>query len=441
MNGLGTANAPPGEPAHSARRALVAGSVGNFNEWYEFGIYGFFATLIAATFFSPTHSSDFESLINAYASFAITFFFRPLGAVLFGRIGDRVGRRPTLITALLLMSFSTTAIGILPTYAQVGGLAPVLITLVRVVQGLSAGGEFGGAVSVMTEFAPRGRRGLYGAWQSLSVALGLLAGAASAAAVVTFVSADALQAWGWRVPFLAAFPLGLIALWLRLRLEETPSFRHAQAEPARGVAVRMRPGAGEVLATTALGIARVMGWSAAGYTLLVVLPSYLHATLNTGLREALMATVLANLGFALSILPAGAASDRYGRRAVMLAGMAIVIMLALPLYALLQSGHAPLGAKVLALLVMGAAVGLVAGPGPAMLSEMFPTSVRYTGLGLAYALSNAVFAGSAGLIITAAIKITGNGNIPAYYVIATGSISLIALATSGGDAHRHALRE
>lgn len=441
MDAPSTANTPPGMRARSARRALVAGSVGNFIEWYDFGNYGFFATLIAANFFSPTQSSDIESLIEAYGSFAITFFFRPLGAVLFGRIGDRVGRRPTLITALLLMSFSTTAIGILPTYAQAGGLAPLLILLVRVIQGLSAGGEFGGAVSVVTEFAPRGRRGLYGAWQSFTVALGLLAGAASAAAIVRLLSADALRVWGWRMPFLAAFPLGLIALCLRLRLEETPSFRHAQAEPSRGIVVRPRPGAGEVLATTAIGIGRVMGWSAAGYTLLVVLPSYLHAMLNTSLREALMVTVLANLGFALSILPAGAASDRYGRRAVMLAGMAVVVVLALPLYTLLQSGHAPLGIQALGLLVTGAAVGLVAGPGPAMLSEMFPTSVRYTGLGLVYSLSNAVFAGSAGLIITVAIKITGNGNIPAYYLISTGSISLIALATLRGDAHRHALRD
>lgn len=170
------------QPAAAAsHRTLVAGSVGNFIEWYEFAIYGFFATVIAANFFSASGGSDLESLIKTYASFALAFFFRPLGAALFGYLGDRYGRRLTLIAVLLLMSGATTLIGLLPAYATLGVWAPILITLVRCLQGLSAGGEFGDAVSVMTEFAPPGRRGLYGAWQSFTVALGLLVGAAAAA--------------------------------------------------------------------------------------------------------------------------------------------------------------------------------------------------------------------------------------------------------------------
>ncbi|HEY0472401.1 MAG TPA: MFS transporter, partial [Kribbella sp.] len=191
------------------RRSLVAGTVGNFVEWYEFGAYGFFATVIAANFFSSTSTSDAESLIKTYASFALAFFFRPIGAAVFGRLGDRIGRRPTLIIVLVLMTLSTTLIGLLPTYATVGAAAPWLLTLVRALQGLSAGGEFGGAVSIMTEFAPRNKRGLYGAWQSLTVALGLLVGAGLAAILATALSAEALKDWGWRVPFLLALPLGL----------------------------------------------------------------------------------------------------------------------------------------------------------------------------------------------------------------------------------------
>ncbi|TDO67654.1 putative MFS family arabinose efflux permease [Kribbella sp. VKM Ac-2571] len=416
------------------RRSLLAGTVGNFVEWYEFGAYGFFATVIAANFFSSTATSDAESLIKTYASFALAFFFRPIGAAIFGRVGDRIGRRPTLILVLLLMTLSTTLIGLLPTYASVGAAAPWLLTLVRALQGLSAGGEFGGAVSIMTEFAPRTKRGLYGAWQSFTVALGLLAGAGLAAILATTLSKEALSDWGWRVPFLVALPLGLVALWLRLKLDETPSFTRVQEEP--------RPAAaGEVAKAIALGIGRLMGWSAAGYTFLVVMPSYLQATLHATFQQALVATVLANTGFAVSILPAGWLSDRIGRRPVMVAGAALVVVLAFPLMNLLQDKESGNAAKGLAVFVAGLVVGLMAGPGPAMLAEMFPTRARYTGLGLAYSLSNAVFSGSAGLIITELIKRTKNVDIPAWYVVVTCAVSVIALLTLRGDDYRRELRD
>lgn len=421
------------------RRALVAGSVGNFIEWYEFGVYGFLATIIAANFFTPTGGSAVEALIKTYASFALAFFFRPIGAALFGRIGDRIGRRPTLVLVLLLMSAATTLIGVLPTYATVGAAAPLLLTGVRVLQGLSAGGEFGGAVSVMTEFAPAGRRGLFGSWQSFTVALGLLGGAAVSAVLATALTTAQLNAWGWRIPFLLALPLGLVALWLRLKLEETPSFRRVGAPGSAVTAQVVRPGPGEVARAIALGIGRLMGWSAAGYTFLVVIPSYLQTSLHATFQQALVATVLANAGFAATIIPAGLLSDRVGRRPVMLTGTLLIVALALPLLNLLQDPAGSLVGKGVAVLVAGAVVGLIAGPGPAMLSEMFPTTVRYTGLGLAYSLSNAVFSGSAGLIITALIAATSNLDIPAYYVMATGAVSAVALATLRGAAHQHAL--
>jgi MFS transporter, MHS family, proline/betaine transporter len=422
----------------STRRAVVAGTVGNFIEWYEFGVYGFFATIIAANFFSPDGSAGLESLVKTYASFALAFFFRPIGAALFGRVGDRIGRKPTLVLVLLLMTGATFLIGVLPTYAAVGAAAPWLLTLIRVLQGLSAGGEFGGAVSVMTEFAPTGRRGLYGSWQSFTVALGLLAGAGLAAILGAVLSADQLTAWGWRIPFLLALPLGLVALWLRLRLEETPSFRRAVATTGEAPA---RPGAWQTTRAIAVGAARLMGWSAAGYTFLVVMPAYLQSSLGASFQQALVATVVANAGFAATILPAGLLSDRIGRRPVMLAGTVLILVLALPLLDVLQDKSSGPLLQGLAVLVAGGAVGLIAGPGPAMLSEMFPTGVRYTGLGLAYSLSNAVFSGSAGLIITALIAATSDLDIPAYYVMATCVVSAIALATLRGDDHRRPLEE
>ncbi|MEV8427474.1 MFS transporter [Streptomyces sp. HUAS 31] len=403
-----------------SRKALVAGSVGNFIEWYEFGVYGYFATIIAARFFTPEGGSEVEALVRTYASFALAFFFRPVGAALFGRLGDRIGRRPVLILVITLMTVATTLIGALPTYATVGALAPWLLTFLRVLQGLSAGGEFGGAVSVMTEFAPPGRRGLYGSWQSFTVALGLLGGAGVAALLATALTEEQLGDWGWRLPFLLTLPLGLGALWLRLRLDETPAFREErQAE---------RPPAREVAGAIALGAGRIMGWAAAGYTFLVVLPSYLQSTLDASFQQALIATVLANFGFAVTIVPAGLLSDRFGRRPVMLTGAVLVVLLAVPLLNLLQDPGVSLTVKGAAVWGAGAVVGLMAGPGPAMLAELFPTNVRYTGLGLAYALSNAVFSGCAGLIITETIERTGSVDIPAYYAAATCAVSVLALA-------------
>ncbi|MDX3229294.1 MFS transporter [Streptomyces sp. ME19-01-6] len=437
----------PGEAVRPTRRALVAGSVGNFIEWYEFGVYGYFATVIAANFFTPEGGNDLEGLVKTYASFALAFFFRPIGAAVFGRLGDRIGRRPTLILVVLLMTAATTLIGLLPTYDTVGAAAPWLLTFLRVVQGLSAGGEFGGAVSIMTEFAPDGRRGLYGAWQSFTVALGLLGGAGVAALLATVLSEQALNDWGWRLPFVLTLPMGLGALWLRLRLEETPAFRGAGG--ARGTERQSggaadpapTPPAKEVAWAIVLGAGRIMGWAAAGYTFLVVLPSYLQSTLGASFRQALIATVVANLGFAASIIPAGWLSDRIGRRPVMLSGAALVTVSAIPLLNLLQDADRSNLVKGLAVFAAGAAVGLMAGPGPAMLAEMFPTRVRYTGLGLAYALSNAVFSGCAGLIITKTIERTGEVDIPAYYTTVTCAISLLALLTLRGDDHRGPLRE
>jgi MFS family permease len=427
---------PTAAPAAGGRRTLLAGSVGNFIEWYEFGVYGCFATVIAAHYFTPAGAEGHGGegpLISTYAAFAVAFFFRPVGALLFGRIGDRVGRRPALVLVIGLMTLATTLIGLLPTRATAGPAATVLLVLLRVVQGLSAGGEFGGAVALLTEYAPPGRRGRCGAWQSFTVALGLLAGA-GAAALASLLSPAALHAWGWRVPFLLALPLGLTALWLRTTLPDAPE--HSTGGPSPGGSGRA--GAGPARAV-ALGVGRIMGWAAAGYAFLVVLPSYLQASLGASLREALVATAVANLGFAAAILPAGSLSDRIGRRPVMLAGALAVVFLALPLLHLLQDPAAAAPAKAAAVFGAGSAVGLLAGPGPAMLAEMFPAAVRCTGLGVTYALAGSVFSGCAGLVITAVTAATGNPDVPALYAAGACALSALALAGLRGDAHRRPL--
>ncbi|MGW4684771.1 MFS transporter [Streptomyces sp. NPDC004244] len=430
-----------------SRRALLAGCVGNLVEWYEFGVYGCLVTVIADNFFAARGpAGGAGALLATYASFALAFFFRPVGALLFGRLGDRAGRRPALVASVTVMTLATTAIGLLPTRDAIGVAAPVLLTVLRVLQGLSAGGEFGGAVSLMTEHAPPGRRGLHGAFQSFTVALGLLAGAATAALLATVLPTAALYAWGWRIPFLLALPLGAVALWLRTGVEEPPV--PAPVAPVAGAGPDRAgwlpsagaPGPAPVVYAVVLGIGRVMGWSAAGYTFLVVLPSHLQTVLGASVRDALLATALANLGFAAAILPAGALSDRIGRRPVMVFGALSVVLLAFPLLRLLHSPTAATGTKAGAVLLAGVLVGLLAGPGPAMLAEMFPRRIRCTGLGVAYALANAVFSGCAGLVITALTARTGSPDVPAFYAAGACAVSTVALLTLGGDDHLEPLR-
>ncbi|HAU8263669.1 TPA: MHS family MFS transporter [Kluyvera intermedia] len=420
---------------YAQKRALIAGSIGNFIEWYEFAVYGFLATVIAKNFFTLTGESAITSLILTYAAFAVAFFFRPLGAVVFGRMGDRIGRKPTLIIVLVLMTLATTAIGLVPVYASIGVAAPLLITLLRILQGLFAGGEYGGAVSLMTEFAPKGKRGLYGAWQSLTVALGLLAGAGVVALLSALLSTEALHDWGWRIPFFIAIPLGGVALWLRVNMEETPSFVRQQTQSTPPQAASFA----STLKAIITGIGRLMVWSAAGYTYLVIMPTYLQSALHTGFNQALLIAVISNAGFALTIIPSGMLSDRIGRRAVMVTAAVMLLILALPLLKILQAESSSLLVKACVVFIAGGLVGMLAGPGPAMLAEMFPTRVRYTGLGLAYSLSNAIFSGCAGLIITGLIKQTGNLDIPAYYVMATAVVSVIALMTLRKDDHQRTL--
>ena len=419
------------------KRALIAGSIGNFIEWYEFAVYGFLATVIARNFFQLAGEAPLTGLILTYASVAIAFFFRPLGAIIFGRIGDRIGRKPTLIIVLVMMTLATTAIGLVPVYASIGIAAPLILTGLRILQGLFAGGEYGGAVSLMTEFAPRGKRGLYGAWQSFTVALGLLAGAGIVALISAVLSPEELYAWGWRLPFFLAIPMGGVALWLRVKMEETPGFLRQQKQQQPQASANLS----HTLKAIMTGIGRLMVWSAAGYTYLVIMPAYLQSSLHTGFNQALLIAVISNIGFAITILPAGILSDKWGRRNVMVIAAVLLLILALPLLKILQAESSTLLVKALVVLVAGGLVGMLAGPGPAMLSEMFPTKVRYTGLGLAYSLSNAIFSGCAGLIITGLIKQTGNLDIPAYYVMATAVVSIFALMTLKKNDHLRSLDE
>ena len=408
----------------AARRAAIAGAVGNFIEWYDFAAYAYLGVVLGKVFF---HAGDpFSAFLDAFGVYASSYVVRPVGAAVLGRLGDRWGRKPTLLATLIGMCAATALIGVLPGYAAAGALAPVLLVLLRIVQGLSAGGEFGGAVSLMAEFAPPGRRGLYGSWQSFTVGLGLLAGSGYATLLTGVLSADALSSWGWRLPFLTAIVLGVIAVYLRSKVDETPVFlrlREQAPRPYTGQPLRF---AVPTWVLVFFVIGALLAWTTAGNVFLVVLPSYAAATLHLAAGLAQWLSFTANAVFTATIPLFGALSDRLGRRTVMLAGAGLILVLSYPLFLAIKGGSS--GLMFACAAVAGAAVGMMAGPGPAMLAELFPARVRVTGLGLGYALSAAAFGGTAALIVGGLKVLTGDPLAAAYYPIIGGVVSLVCLA-------------
>ncbi|MEV1296020.1 MFS transporter [Pseudonocardia sp. NPDC049635] len=411
--------------ARASRRALLAGSMGNLVEWYEYSLYGYMAPLIAVLFF-PTADST-AGLLATFTLFALAFFLRPVGAAVFGRLADRLGRRPVLVLVITLMSTATALIGVLPTYAVIGIWAPLLLTLLRMVQGLAGGGEFGGAVSLMVEYAPPGRRGLYGSWSFFTTVMGFVAGAGMATLLISIFSEEAMLSWGWRIGFLVAAPLGLIALYLRMRVDETPVFTRSarpSSEPSASV-----PPAGGLLKQVATTVGIVVVYSCTGYTFMVLMPTYLSDTLGMPLAQSYLLTLINGCVAGLVIPFAGAWSDRVGRRAVMLTGTIATTVLSYPLFLMLGSGFGP---ALLALIIAGGLIGLVGGPLPALLSEQFPTRTRVTGVSLAYALSVALFGGTAPFVITAIVSATGTSLAAAYYTIGCSLITLVTLLSVRG---------
>ena len=426
MTYLATAAPAAGQPTAAdrdvLRKVLGASFIGNFVEWFDYASYGYFATVIAVAFFPEFAPAS--ALLATFAVFAISFVIRPVGGIVWGGIGDRIGRRTALSWSILIMSGATTLIALLPSYHQVGILAPILLLVVRMVQGFSASGEYAGATAFIAEYAPTSRRGLFTSIVPASTAAGLLAGSLLSAALFAMLDDAEMQAWGWRLPFLLAAPLGLIGLYIRLKLEDTPKFRAMEARheaTATPTAELFRNHRGRMAIAFGVTCLNAVGF----YLILSYMPTYLMTELGIGEAQAFLATSISLAVYIGLIFLMGQLSDRFGRRITLVAASILFMALTVPLFSMLD-GASFLGI-VLIQIAFGALLTVNDGTLPCFLSEIFPTRVRYSGFAFSFNAANALFGGTAPFVATWLIGVTGSKLAPAWYLVAAATVAVVAM--------------
>jgi len=413
-----------------SRKAIWAASIGNLLEWYDFGVYAYLATLIAAKFFPSTDPT--ASLLAAFAAYGVGFLARPFGGIVIGRLGDTKGRKAALVLTIFMMAFGTIGIGILPSYESIGIWAPILLVLLRIVQGIAAGGEWGTSTAFIIEWSPPKRRGFFGSFQQVSTAGGSLLGSATAAILTSTLTASAMLEWGWRVPFLLGAVLLVVGVYMRRNVEETPHF-----EASREAATDAPVASGFPLGAMAFGF--TIFWTIAYYTLLAWMPSFTQRFAGLTPSEALWANTIGLIAMVIAIPVWGALSDRIGRRPLLMASALSIGALAYPLFSLMAAK----GGFALVLpiqILFGVLLALYSGPGPAAISEIFPTHLRSTWMSAGYTLAVAVFGGFAPFIATWLIQKTGSPVSPTYfYLVPAAVISLAVILklkeTAGGKLH------
>ena len=404
------------------KKVIASGMIGNGLEWYDYALYGQMAALLGALFF-PAGDTGVQ-LLATYGVFAAGFIVRPVGAVLFGWIGDRYGRKNAMVIAVLMMAIPTGCIGLLPTYSQVGLLAPVLLTLIRLLQGLSLGGEFAGSITYIVEHAPAHRRGWAGSASLVSLILGFLLGSLVVNSMLGLLGKEAFEAWGWRIPFLGGIIIGLVGFYIRQCCKESPIYEAAKKDDKISktpVKTALAKHPAEMVQGFALYLTVTMPFYLAS-VYFISFTKHLGFELADGLRFNVY-----NMLAMLFTMPFGAwLSDHIGRKKVLVTA-GILMFFATPLLFtnFVQGGN--LFHIGLSQFIFAAIVGLYAGVIPALLVELFPTSVRFTGMAIAYNLAAALFGGTAPLVCEWLIKQTGDNMAIAWYVMACNAISLIAL--------------
>ena len=415
------------------KRAVGAAAIGNITEWYDFGVYGYLTTTISQVYFSGLPHS--LSIIATFGLFAVSFLVRPLGGLFFGPLGDKVGRKRVLSLAVIMMALGTFALGIIPSYQAIGITAPMLVLLARLVQGFSTGGEYGSAMTFIAEYAPDKRRGFFGSWLEFGTLSGYALGAGIATLLTTVLTHEQLLTWGWRIPFIIALPIGLVGLYLRMRLEETPAFENllsgSERKQGTPLGVEFRTLFVHYWPTMLLCIGLVATWNVTNYMLTNYMPTFLTETLPShgqpGVGETasqvLQIVVLVILMVLVTFL--GRLSDRIGRRRVVLIGCFALVLLAYPALLLIRAGNDT--STFLGLLLMGLMLVCFSSTMPSTLPALFPTGNRAGGLSIAFNIGVSLFGGTTSIVLGALVATTGHLEWPTYYLIAAGLVGLVCV--------------
>ena len=433
-----------GRMTREERKVLAGTLVGTTIEWYDFFIYAQAAGLVLATlYFGPINDGPLGQVVS-FATIGISFLFRPLGAVVAGHLGDRIGRKKMLVFTLIMMGASTALIGVVPTYAQIGVAGPILLILLRILQGFSAGGEWGGAALLSVEHAPVNKRGLFGAYPQIGVPIGMILATFVMYVLSTSLTEDQFMSWGWRIPFLLSVVLIAVGYFIRRSVSESPVFKEIQErkkESSAPLGQLFRHNSREVVLSALIFIAN----NAAGYLVIAFFASYASGKPNPdgggGLGmdrpSVLLATTLGSFGWLIFTLYGGILSDRIGRIRTFQIGYAWVFLWSVPMFLLIDTTNIVLFAVAIFVLTIG--LGLSYGPQSALYAEMFPARVRYSGVSIGYALGAILGGAFAPTIAQALLNETGWSPSIGIYIMVLCVISFVAVSmvkeTKGADLH------